>query len=97
MGAVTVGANRRKTICGFEPGFAMHAAEIGRVNIGMALLTGDLLDRCRRTFDDGVRVMAVGTDRSRRIARADQRSMNAGLPLFELVSVTATANLRHRD
>ena len=97
VGAVAVGADRRITFCGLQPGFGVHAAEIGRVDIGVAFLAGDLLDRGRRAFDDGVRVMAVGAQRSRRIVGEDQGGMDAGLPLIEFVGMTAAADLRHGD
>ncbi len=93
MRAVAAGADRRITVLGGQARLGMHAAEIGGVDVGVALLAGRLVDARGRAFDHGMRVMAVGADRGRRIAGAHQCGMNAGLPLLELVGVAVLAKL----
>ena len=93
MGGVAAGADRCIAVLRTEPGFCVHAAEIGGVNIRVAVLAGNLLDLRRRILDDGMRIMTVGADGRRRVAAAHQRAVNAALPLLEFVGMAVAADL----
>ena len=97
VGGVAAGTDRRITVFGVQPRLRVHAAEVGGVDIGVAVLARRLFDRCRRALDDGMRVMTVGADRRRRIAVADQRGVNAAVPLLEFVGVAGAAYLGHGE
>src|SRR5665647_3738222 len=93
VSAVAARANWRITIRGIASGFRMHAAEIGRENLLVAILAGDLVEFGRRILDDCVRAMTVRAYRRRRVAAANQRGVNAAFPLCELVGMAALARL----
>ena len=96
MGAVATEAQRRLGQAAAAQ-HAMHARGIRGEDGGVTGLAGDRVHRLGRALHHGVRRMAAGANRGVRVAFADQRRVDACVPLLELIGVAGAADLDHGD